>query len=113
MACDRIASAPEKTIPMPGKKQGQDLEQLVYNALKDYFDLHEGSLPSPGLYDRIISEVERPLLFLTLQIVNGNQRKAAHILGLSRNTLRKKMTEAAQNRSSLDKLKTLQSKLET
>ncbi|MDR1208592.1 MAG: hypothetical protein LBJ89_04545 [Holosporales bacterium] len=98
---------------MPGKKQENNLEQLVYDALKNYFDLHEGSLPSPGLYDRVISEVERPLLFLTLQVVNGNQRKAAHLLGLSRNTLRKKMTGLMQNRTSLDKLKSLQSKLET
>ncbi|MDR0631625.1 MAG: Fis family transcriptional regulator [Holosporales bacterium] len=98
---------------MPWRKQKSNLEQLVYGALKDYFDLHEGSLPAPGLYDRVISEVERPLLFLTLQVVNGNQQKAARILGLSRNTLRKKMTELMQNRSSLDKLKNLQSKLET
>lgn len=95
---------------MPTKKQ--NLEQLAYEALKGYFDLHNGELPSPGLYDRVIAEIERPLLFLTLRAVDGNQRKAAHVLGLSRNTLRKKMTKFLQNRNSADTLKKLAESIE-
>ncbi|MDR1907432.1 MAG: hypothetical protein LBQ43_01040 [Holosporales bacterium] len=92
---------------MPNKKQNIKLEQLVYEALKTYFEQHEGVLPPPGLYDRVMAEVERPLLFLTLQLVDGNQRKAASILGLSRNTLRKKMTDLIQLGDRADRLKKL------
>jgi two-component system nitrogen regulation response regulator GlnG len=95
---------------VPTKKQ--NLEQLAYEALKGYFDLHHGELPSPGLYDRVIAEIERPLLFLTLRAVDGNQRKAAHVLGLSRNTLRKKMTKLMQNRNSAETLKKLAESIE-
>ena len=44
-----------------------------------------------GLYDRILQEVERPLLELTLRRCGGNQMKAAALLGINRNTLRKKL----------------------
>ena len=47
--------------------------------------------PPPGLYDRILFEVERPLIRLTLAATRGNQVRAAEILGLNRNTLRKKI----------------------
>ena len=50
-------------------------------------------MPPRGLYDRILREMERPLLTLTLQSTNGNQIKAADVLGLNRNTLRKKIRE--------------------
>lgn len=59
--------------------------------LKAYFSAHEGELPAPGLYERILHEMERPLLALTLQATRGNQIKAAEVLGLNRNTLRKKI----------------------
>ena len=45
----------------------------------------------PGLYDRVLEEVERPLIQLTLAATRGNQVRAAEILGLNRNTLRKKI----------------------
>jgi two-component system nitrogen regulation response regulator GlnG len=48
-------------------------------------------LPTAGLYDRILFEVERPLILQTLSATRGNQIKAAEILGLNRNTLRKKI----------------------
>jgi DNA-binding NtrC family response regulator len=47
--------------------------------------------PAAGLYDRILREVERPLLSLSLLATRGNQIKAAEVLGINRNTLRKKM----------------------
>ena len=61
--------------------------------LNAYFTAHAGSLPSPGLYDRVLKELERPLVTLTLQATRGNQVKAADVLGLNRNTLRKKIKE--------------------
>lgn len=47
----------------------------------------------PGLYDKVLQEVERPLLLLTLQQCQGNQIKAAALLGINRNTLRKKLRD--------------------
>ena len=44
-----------------------------------------------GLFDRILREVERPLIALTLEATRGNQIRAAEVLGLNRNTLRKKV----------------------
>lgn len=69
------------------------LSGAVETFLKTYFAAHNGDLPTTGLYDRVIKEVERPLLTITLKAVMGNQKKAAEILGINRNTLRKKLTE--------------------
>ena len=50
-------------------------------------------LPAAGLYQRVLREVERPLITLTLQATQGNQIRAAEVLGLNRNTLRKKIRQ--------------------
>ena len=63
----------------------------VEKHLNQYFDLHKNELPANGLYDRIIHEVERPLIIKTLKLVKGNQLKASELLGINRNTLRKKI----------------------
>ena len=65
----------------------------VERHLKDYFTAHKDGLPAAGLYDRILREIERPLLALSLAATRGNQIKAARLLGLNRNTLRKKIRE--------------------
>jgi two-component system nitrogen regulation response regulator GlnG len=75
-----------------------NIGQLVFDALEKYFQQHHNSLPPPGLYKRVIDEVERPLLFLTLKAVSGNQQKAAKILGVNRNTLRKKIARLMKSR---------------
>lgn len=72
---------------------GKGLADTVEERLAAYFSAHEGQLPAAGLYDRIIKEVERPLITLTLQATRGNQIKAADVLGVNRNTLRKKIRE--------------------
>ncbi len=69
------------------------LSDTVEERLAAYFGAHNGQLPAAGLYDRIIKEVERPLIMLTLQATRGNQIKASEVLGLNRNTLRKKIRE--------------------
>jgi two-component system nitrogen regulation response regulator GlnG len=61
--------------------------------LRDYFAAHKGGLPPSGLYDRVLREVEKPLILLTLGATRGNQLKAAQLLGLNRNTLRKKIRD--------------------
>jgi len=61
--------------------------------LMDYFAQYGEDLPPPGLYERVISEVEQPLISAALGATGGNQIKAAALLGLNRNTLRKKIRE--------------------
>jgi two-component system nitrogen regulation response regulator GlnG len=73
--------------------RGEGLAAAVERHIRDYFDAHKGGLPPPGLYDRVLHEVERPLIGLSLSATRGNQIKAAHLLGLNRNTLRKKIRD--------------------
>jgi two-component system nitrogen regulation response regulator GlnG len=73
--------------------QDESLSQAVERHLKHYFAAHEGSLPAAGLHDRILQEVERPLIEVCLSATKGNQIKAAQLLGLNRNTLRKKIRD--------------------
>ena len=69
------------------------LSMSVEQHLKKFFKLHKGKLPSAGLYSRIINEVERPLISICLNATKGNQIRASKLLGLNRNTLRKKIKE--------------------
>ena len=69
------------------------LSMSVEQHLKNFFKLHKDKLPSSGLYLRIINEVERPLISICLNATKGNQIKASKLLGLNRNTLRKKIKE--------------------
>ncbi len=71
----------------------EGLSASVERHLKDYFGLHGSGVPPPGLYDRVLEEVEKPLIRLTLAATGGNQIKAATVLGLNRNTLRKKIRD--------------------
>lgn len=69
------------------------LSASVGKHLQRYFDLHGGILPPPGLYQRILREVEIPMIEIALEATGGNQGKCADLLGINRNTLRKKLTE--------------------
>jgi two-component system nitrogen regulation response regulator GlnG len=71
----------------------EGLGAAVERHLKDYYAAHKDALPAAGLYDRVLREVERPLILLTLAATRGNQIRAAQLLGLNRNTLRKKIRE--------------------
>lgn len=73
--------------------EGEKLSASVARHLKRYFDLHGGTLPPPGLYQRILREIEVPLIEIALDATGGNQAKCADLLGINRNTLRKKITE--------------------
>ena len=61
--------------------------------IRAYFAAHEGHLPPAGLYDRVINEVERVLIKETLRATRRNQIRAAKVLGINRNTLRKKIEQ--------------------
>lgn len=71
--------------------------QAVEIYLQRYFASFAGDLPPPGLYQRILEEVEFPLVLASMTATRGNQIKAAELLGLNRNTLRKKIRELGVN----------------
>ncbi len=77
-----------------GGLSSETLQESINRHLKKYFDAHlPHDLPPPGLYARLLREFERPLIKNTLVATRGNQIKAADLLGLNRNTLRKKIKD--------------------
>ncbi|MBN42706.1 MAG: nitrogen regulation protein NR(I) [Alphaproteobacteria bacterium] len=75
-----------------GSEEGS-LSDSVERQLRTYFSAHHDGLPAPGLYGRVLHEMERPLITVALEATRGNQIRAAELLGLNRNTLRKKIRE--------------------
>jgi two-component system nitrogen regulation response regulator GlnG len=71
----------------------EKLSAAVERYLGKYFANFHSSLPPPGLYHRILREVEHPLLSAALAATRGNQIRAADLLGVNRNTLRKKIRD--------------------
>jgi Fis family transcriptional regulator len=69
-----------------------DLGQCVINALEQYFRDLDGEKPA-AIYDMVLKSVEKPMLEVVLAKAGGNQTLAAEMLGINRNTLRKKLTE--------------------
>ncbi len=80
-----------ETAPTP--QSGGNLTDSLHFHLTSYFKSHGSGLPPNGLYERVLREVETPLIELSLEATRGNQIKAAELLGLNRNTLRKKIRE--------------------
>jgi two-component system nitrogen regulation response regulator GlnG len=68
------------------------LEEVIRHKLEDYFERTKG-VDVDNLYSLVVERVERPLIELTLKKTQGNQVRAAQILGINRNTLRKKISE--------------------
>ncbi len=87
-----LGSQPEAE-PVLGEGEREKLSTSVERHLRRYFDLHGNMLPPPGLYQRILREVEAPLIEIALDATGGNQAKCADLLGINRNTLRKKITD--------------------
>ena len=82
-----------ETGPILRGGETEKLSTSVARHLRRYFDLHGAILPPPGLYQRILKEVEAPLIEIALEATGGNQAKCADLLGINRNTLRKKITD--------------------
>jgi two-component system nitrogen regulation response regulator GlnG len=88
-----LGALPNEPPRVGVSEEGERLSASIGRHLKRYFDLHTDSLPPPGLYDRILREMELPLLEIALDATGGNQAKCADLLGINRNTLRKKITD--------------------
>ena len=73
--------------------ENANLSTLVERYLAQHFAEYGDRLPPAGLYDRVLQDVERPLLSIALAAARGNQIRAAQLLGVNRNTLRKKIRE--------------------
>ncbi len=84
---------PAKSSSLSDGDEPDTLGASVERHLTAYFASQGDQLPPPGLYDRILLEIERPLLSICLAATRGNQIRAAHLLGLNRNTLRKKIRD--------------------
>jgi len=79
--------------PVRPDTEGSTLGASVERHLHRYFAAHGDALPPAGLYRRFVQEVERPLILRTLRATGGNQIRAAELLGINRNTLRKKIRD--------------------
>jgi Fis family transcriptional regulator len=71
---------------------GNEISKIIKKAVNTYFVNLGGENPAATFYQDIIQSVERPLIEEVLQKVDFNQKKAAEVLGMSRNTLSKKIS---------------------
>ena len=86
------AAAPVDAVASTRREEGR-LADSIAQHLRRHFDLHAGQLPPPGLYARVLREMETPLIEIALDATAGNQARCADLLGINRNTLRKKITD--------------------
>ncbi len=84
-----LSSAMEGSAPV----DGETLSMSVERHLATYFKRYQNTLPPPGLYHRILRDIEGPLIGAALAATRGNQIRAAELLGVNRNTLRKKVRD--------------------
>jgi len=71
---------------------GSEISRSVEKSLEEYFRKLDGEQPH-GIYDMVITNVERSLLATIMQRAGGNQSQAADMLGMNRNTLRSKLSK--------------------
>lgn len=88
---------PDSPAVGEGSTDNITISQVVEQNMQRYFASFGPDLPPPGLYHRVLAEFEYPLILACLTATRGNQIKAAEILGLNRNTLRKKIRELGVN----------------
>ncbi len=90
---EELSEAAVNSSRVAAGDEDQTLSSAIEGHLVRIFAKSEGGRPENGLYNRVLQEMERPLIRQTLASTRGNQIKAAEILGLNRNTLRKKIRE--------------------
>lgn len=91
MAKPQVGSGP--SIERAGRARSDEtLEQCVTRSLERYFEDLDGARPH-ALFEMVSTAVERPLLQFAMARAAGNQSAAAELLGINRNTLRKKLQQ--------------------
>jgi len=96
LTAEIVESELAEAVPPPPVETGKtprELSEMVERYLAGHFASYGRELPPAGLYDRVLQHVERPLLMAALTATRGNQIRAAALLGLNRNTLRKKIRD--------------------
>ena len=96
LTADLVEAELAEAVPPPAAEDGKtpkDLSEMVERYLGGYFASYGRELPPPGLHDRILQHVERPLLMAALAATRGCPDLVAALLGLNRNTLRKKIRD--------------------
>jgi len=92
IAAELMEGGMEAHVPaVPGSSE--PLAMAVERHIRLFLDASRDGAPMRDIYDQVIAEVERPLIMMTLSATRGNQIKAAAMLGLNRNTLRKKIRD--------------------
>ncbi len=93
-AVDAVLGQPARSA-VPPAAAPDTLGAAAAEHIGRYFSSFGSVLPPDGVYDRLLAEVERPLILACLDATGGNQLKAAKLLGINRNTLRKKLDDLA------------------
>jgi len=91
IVAEQLAESNTGTTELSEQADDLELSEIIERYMSRYFAEFGDELPPPGLYDRIIREVELPLISAALAATRGNQIKAAELLGLNRNTLRSRI----------------------
>lgn len=89
-ASESVAIPAGETPARVRKPRGETLEQCVRRSLEEYFEQLDGSRPH-ALHEMVVTAVERPLIVFAMERCANNQSAAAELLGINRNTLRKKL----------------------
>jgi Fis family transcriptional regulator len=85
-------TAPAARPAQAAAQTGESLEQCVFRSLDQYFSNLDGAKPH-ALHEMVLGAIEKPLLQFALQRCEGNQSAAADLLGINRNTLRRKLQD--------------------
>jgi two-component system, NtrC family, nitrogen regulation response regulator GlnG len=88
-----LAEGGMEAEPQVSQGVAEPLATAVERHIRQFLAATHDGMPMRDIYDRVIAEVERPLIQMTLASTRGNQIKAAAMLGLNRNTLRKKIRD--------------------
>ena len=90
-----VTTLPEEEQDGGSNLGAESLPRAVERHIKSFLAAYRDGSETSNIYDRVLAEVERPLIQMTLAATRGNQIKAAAMLGLNRNTLRKKIRDLA------------------
>ena len=93
LEAEPASSASDAPDVPDGRGGPEPLARAVERHIRQFLAAHRDGLAPSDIYDRVLAEVERPLIQMTLAATRGNQIKAAAMLGLNRNTLRKKIRD--------------------